>query len=133
MKRKTLMCMGMALLVAACSGGPRNYEPPPAGSENALTVRVQNNFNAAVEVSSLWQGTRVPTRLGNVGRGEELEFTFFYRAGDLRIVVESVATRRTTTSNAFAVSTSWRGKTLNLVIDSSFEVDLGAPSGGGEH
>ena len=132
MKRKTMMCLGMALVVAACSGGPGSSTPPPAG-EDAITVRVRNDFSSGVEISSLWRGSRNPARLGMVGANAVEEFTVFYRSGDLSFVVESNALGRTATSNVFMMHDGFRGKTLLVVIDTRFDVELGEPAGGGEH
>lgn len=131
MKRKTMMCLAMALVMAACSGGPGSSAPPPAGEES-ITVRVRNDFSSGVEISSLWRGSRNPARLGMVGANEMEEFTFFYRSGDLTFVVESNAFGRTATSNPFMMNDDFRGATLLLVIDSRFDVELGQPAGGGE-
>jgi len=131
MKRKTMMCLAMALVMAACSGGSGSSSPPPAGEES-ITVRVRNDFSSGVEVSSLWRGSRNPARLGMVGANAVEEFTFFYRSGDLTFVVESNAFGRTATSNPFMMNDDFRGGTLLLVIDSRFDVELGRPAGGGE-
>ena len=131
MKRKTMMSLAVALVMAACSGGGATSGPAPAGEES-ITVRVRNDFSSGVEVSSLWRGSRNPARLGMVGANAVEEFTFFYRSGDLTFVVESNAFGRTATSNPFMMNDDFRGKTLLLVIDTRFDVELGQPAGGGE-
>jgi len=131
MKRKTMMSMALAVVMAACSGGAGTSSPPPAG-DDAITVRVRNDFSSGVEISSLWRGSRNPARLGMVGANAVEEFTFFYRSGDLTFVVESNAFGRTATSNPFMMNDDFRGGTLLLVIDSRFDVELGRPAGGGE-
>jgi hypothetical protein len=132
MKRKSMMGLAVAVVLGACSGGGSSAPPSP-GSEDAITVSVQNNFSSGVEISSLWAGSRNPSRLGTVRPNQTEEFTFFYRSGDLRMVVESMAFERTGTSNAYMFNADGRGRTLLLVIDSRFDLELGELAGGGEH
>ena len=127
MIRAFLIASALVVSISACGGGRLSSEPAVPGADNSVTVHVQNDFNAGVEISTVWGGDRTRSRLGLVGRGESADFTFFYRVGDLRIVVGSQASRRTATSNPVAIVNRMRGQTLNLVIDDRFGPELYAP------
>ena len=127
MIRTFLITSALVVSISACGGGRLSSEPAVPGANNSVTVHVQNDFGAGVEVSTLWGGNRTRTRLGLVARGESADFSFFYRVGDLRILVGSQASRRTATSNPVAIVDRMRGQTLNLVIDDRFGPELYAP------
>ncbi len=89
-----------------------------------MTIQVVNNYSASVEISSLWTPGRSQHRLGLVGSREEEEFSEYWRPGEFRLVVESQAARRTTTSNPIELGSADRGVTLVLTISQTLEAEL---------
>ena len=83
---RAAQCWGVGLiLLAACSGSQADRTPP--FPSEAVTVKVDNHSGGSVTVS--YSFARTPaSRLGNVGRLEEAEFSFSWEPGPLEFVVD---------------------------------------------
>ena len=109
------------LVLAACAGAPSGTEP------DRIDLRVANDYPVPIALSLLWEGSAAPSRLGDLAPGETRAWAVRPLRGELRILVESQAERRTTTSNHVLITADNADATLLLVIDAMFRATLEDP------
>ena len=119
MRSRRATCALVLVLVLGCGGGQQS-DTSPAPNRGDVTINVVNRSSAQVDVSSMFDATPA-SRLGTVRAGSEEEFTIYWRAGDLRMVVGYIG-RRTATSNP--IEDLRRGDRLQLVVPSTGAPEL---------
>jgi len=108
----------MTLLAAlGCGGAPQSQTPNP---EQEVTLHVVNQSMEPITLSAMY-GVSPATRLGRVPSSGEATFTFFWRAGDLRIVLDYLENRKGTSN---AIVDLRRGDVLELTIRGDGTPDL---------
>jgi hypothetical protein len=96
-------------LLTACAGAQSDQAATP--SDDDVVVHVINQSSDRVTVSAMYE-VGPGMGLGSVPPGSEAAFTFFWRAGELRMVVDYL--ERKTTSNGLVYVD--RGDVLELVV-----------------
>ena len=99
----------VSLLYGACGGSPSSQAASP--SDDDVIVHVINQSADRITVSAMYDvGTTMG--LGSVPPDGEAAFTFYWRAGELRMVVDYLE-RKATSNGLVAVD---RGDVLELVV-----------------
>lgn len=115
--------MSRALAVTAilaafgCGGSPQSQTPNP---EQGVTLHVVNQSIEPITLYAMYDVSPA-TGLGRVSGSGEATFTFFWRAGDLRIVLQYLENRRGTSN---AIVDLNRGDVLELLIKGDGTPDL---------
>ena len=113
---------GLVLILSACAGaqaGPQEAAPP---DPDAITLMVESQFRAGVQVSTLFMPSRSQRRLGVVRADGRGQYSFPWRSGTLFLVVEDRASGTEIASNPLALDEQHRGATILLTVDPGMRV-----------
>jgi len=100
------------LVAAGCGGSQASQVPSP---EQDVTLHVVNRSIEPITLSAMF-GTSPASRLGQVPASGDASFTFFWRPGDLRIVLNYIGNRRATSNGIVDLQ---QGDRLELEIGAS--------------
>jgi hypothetical protein len=115
--------LASVLFFAACSGGqPATSDVAPESGDRDVSIRVVNNLGSTITVSALYPNTRNPRVIGRVSGRSQETFMVRWDSRGLRMVVESNAERRSTTSNEIEQLTP--AGTYVLTVTIQFQAQL---------
>lgn len=108
----------VTLLAALGCGGARQSQMP--NPEQDVTLHVVNQSIEPITLYAMY-GVSPATGLGRVPASGEATFTFFWRAGELRVVLHYLENRRGTSNGIVDLQ---RGDVLELTIRGDGTPDL---------
>lgn len=106
---RSMLIPAALLALTSCAGSQSDQAATP--SDDDIIVHVINQSSDRVNVSAMYD-VGPGLGLGSVAPGSEAAFSFFWRAGELRMVVDYL--ERKTTSNGLVYVD--RGDVLELTI-----------------